>query len=440
MVSWTVWGHPAGKRGVFLHRRLVEVGPQGISVRRLGGDRAGEIRLTRFLRNAKVSWEEIFAEAGAATAERVRGLHVVAVQDTTSLRDDGAGRSLQAHAMLGVEAETGAALGLVTGTLLERRGGRAARRRARPAAAKESRRWLEGVEAAAALRQAGAASVTVVADRESDIYDLFARRPAEVELVVRAAQDRALAEGTRLFAWLAAAPEAGRMTVALPAAPGRPARQAELSLRFCRATIRRPEGRPAGVSGGAGLPASVPVNLIEAREIDPPPGATPALWRLVTTQPVESFAEARRITGLYRQRWRIEELFRTLKTRGFDIERVGVAEGPFEILAAAALVAAVSVLALVQEREGRAGRPLADVFHPDEQPALEAVCAQLEGKTARQRNPHPRGSLAYAAWVCARLGGWTGYYAKPGPIVMLRGLYQFRAIQKGWSLAGRQNV
>ncbi|MGL4962523.1 MAG: hypothetical protein ACRC67_14925, partial [Inquilinus sp.] len=45
---------------------------------------------------------------------------------------------------------------------------------------------------------------------------------------------------------------------------------------------------------------------------------------------------------------------------------------------------------------------------------LEACCAQLEGKTQRQKNPHPKGSLAYAAWVCARLGGWTGYYGKPG--------------------------
>ena len=104
-----------------------------------------------------------------------------------------------------------------------------------------------------------------------------------------------------------------------------------------------------------------------------------------------------------------------MKTRGFDIERVTIAEGPFEKLAAAALVAAVSVLQLVQERDGRAKRPLDDVFHPDERRTLEAVWASLEGKTERQKNPHPKGSLAYAAWICARLGGWTGYYGKPVP-------------------------
>ena len=86
------------------------------------------------------------------------------------------------------------------------------------------------------------------------------------------------------------------------------------------------------------------------------------------------------------------------------------------------------------EREGQAQRPLSDVFDSDDQPALERVCQTLEGQTAKQTNPHPRGSLAYAAWVFARLGGWTGYYGKPGPIVMIRGLTQFHAIKHGWRL------
>ena len=37
----------------FIHDRLVSDGPDGISVRRLGGNRAGEVRLGRFLRNGK---------------------------------------------------------------------------------------------------------------------------------------------------------------------------------------------------------------------------------------------------------------------------------------------------------------------------------------------------------------------------------------------------
>ena len=124
-----------------------------------------------------------------------------------------------------------------------------------------------------------------------------------------------------------------------------------------------------------------------------------------------------------------------MKTKGFDVEALRQeADGPLENLVTAILIAAVKVMQLVHEREGRAGRPLSDIFDPDDQPALERICRSLEGKTAKQKNPYAPNSLAYAAWVFARLGGWTGYYGKPGPIVMLRGLTQFHAIKHGWTL------
>jgi hypothetical protein len=44
--------------GIFLHSRLVENCAHGISVRCLGQDRAGEMRLTRFLHNDPVTIEE----------------------------------------------------------------------------------------------------------------------------------------------------------------------------------------------------------------------------------------------------------------------------------------------------------------------------------------------------------------------------------------------
>lgn len=410
---------------------MVEAGQGGIAIRVLGGTRAGEIRLTRFLRNPRVNIDEMVATAAQRTAARVSGRHILAIQDTTSLRDDGAGRSLQAHPTIAVDAESGSLLGLVHAELLSRRGGLKEQRRSRGFDDKQSRRWLTGAEAAAGLCAAGAAHVTVVADRESDIYEALALKPGPVDLVIRAAQDRALEQGGRLFACLAQAPEAGRFTVDLAAAPGRASRTAAMSVRFGEVTLKRPVHRPAG----AALPETVSVSIVEVRELDPPPGTRPAHWRLLTTHRVDSFAKARWIAGLYRRRWVIEELFRTIKSKGFDIERVGIAEGPFEKLAIVTILAGITVLSLVRERDGGAGRPLADVFEPDEFAALEAASAGLEGKTARQKNPHRKGSLAFAAWVCARLGGWTGYYGKPGPVVMLKGLHRFRAMQQGWSLA-----
>jgi hypothetical protein len=71
----------------------------------------------------------------------------------------------------------------------------------------------------------------------------------------------------------------------------------------------------------------------------------------------------------------IEQLFRTIKTKGFDIERVTMAAAPFEKLAATLLVAGVSCLQFVQDRDALAKCPLQDVFDSADQPALEAVWA-----------------------------------------------------------------
>ena len=414
----------------FLHDRLVRQGPRGLSVRRLGGSRAGEVRIGRFLRNDKVTVEKIVDRAAAGTASRVAGLDVLAIQDTTSFRDDGLGNSLVGHATIAVEGEQGALLGLVDARVIERHGGGGKGAKSRAVCDKQSQRWLDGLRASGRLAAAGAARVTAVADREGDIYEMFADRPEGVEVLVRAAQDRAVSQGTgRLFHSLADRPEREHK-VALPARPGQSKREARIAVRFGAVTLQRPKNRPAA----PGLPAQQPVFLVEAREIAPPPGVTPAHWRLLTSHRVESFEQARWITQLYRRRWVIEQLFRTIKSKGFDIESVSMQTAPFKTLCAMTLVAGVSCMQMVQDRDGSARRPLQDAFEAEDRPALEAVSATLEGKTEKQKNPHPKGSLAFAAWVCARLGGWTGYYGKPGPVVMLHGLYQFRAIQRGYRI------
>src|SRR3546814_16660614 len=102
----------------------------------------------------------------------------------------------------------------------------------------------------------------------------------------------------------------------------------------------------------------------------------------------------------------------------------------------ATLIAATTIQQLVHARDGQAAspgplRPITDAFEAEDQPLLEAFCAKPQGKTQRQKNPQPKGTLAYAAWVCARRGGVTGDYGKPGPIVMLGGWRYFQAAKHG---------
>jgi Transposase DDE domain len=417
-----------------LLERLLAVGQGGARVRPLGGSRAGEVRLGRFLHNPRVTPAEMVVTASLRTATLVGGRHVLAIQDTTSLRDDGDQCSLHLHPTIAVDAADGALLGLVHAEFLARAGGQRASSGKRLFNDKESRRWLNATDEAGKLAIAGATCVTVIADREGDIYEEFACRRPTVEVLIRAHHDRILADGTRLYAQAESLPELGRDTIDLPAGPGRKARAAVLAVRACPVRIKRPKRNTAAEA--AELPPEVTLWFVEAREIDPPADTTPAHWRLLTTHAVTSLADAVQITRFYRQRWTIEQVFRVMKTKGFNVEAVRIIEdAPFKNLAAAILIAAIQVLQMVRERDGAAGRPLADVFDAASQPALEAICATLEGKTDRQKNPHPKTSLAYAAWVCARLGGWTGYYDKPGPVVTLQGFMRCKAMLQGWQLA-----
>ena len=157
------------------------------------------MRIGRFLHNPKVTVAEMTATAKARICGRVTGRHVLAIQDTTALRVDEKGLGLLLHPVIAVDADDGAMLGLIGNTFLNREGGGRGTRKQRGIEEKESKRWLIGAGSTAALLVAGAASVTVVEDREGDIYESFAFKPTGVELLIRAAQDRALADGTACF-------------------------------------------------------------------------------------------------------------------------------------------------------------------------------------------------------------------------------------------------
>src|SRR5438105_4204324 len=147
------------KRGAHLHAALVR--RPGSCIRRLGGTRARELQFTRFLRNKAVNAAEMARHAGALTAQRVAGREVVAIQDTSELvlggrraRAQGYGvvgkggalGGLLLHPVLAVEAGSEALLGLVSMQVWNRPGGgQRSSRRERPTAAKESRRWIDGM-------------------------------------------------------------------------------------------------------------------------------------------------------------------------------------------------------------------------------------------------------------------------------------------------------
>jgi Transposase DDE domain len=136
------------------------------------------------------------------------------------------------------------------------------------------------------------------------------------------------------------------------------------------------------------------------------------------------------IVNWYKKRWTIEQLFRILKTQGFQIEdsRVETADRLLKLTAIAAK-AAVITLQLMQARDGQSAEPASTAFDDNEICLLDALGRSYRGRTKLQNNPHPPRSLAWAAWIIARLGGWDGYpRTKPGPITIHRGLTYFLGV------------
>jgi Transposase DDE domain len=429
--------------GTELIERVTATG--SLVIRKLGETRAGELAIHRFLSAPSVTCREMLGTLAERTVTATAGRRIVVAQDTTEINfagreanrrglgpaGDGVSAGFFIHPLVAIDSETEAVLGLLDAHIWTRdEATETAPRRKRAIEDKESIRWLRGVERAAELLT-DTASVVVVGDRENDIYSCFARRPAGVDLIVRAAQDRALVEDASLFASAAAWPEWTQMLVRVaPRRAGDPGRIATVALRAGPVTLKRPRNGFAKTD-----PETVSMTLVEVHETNPPANEEPLHWRLLTTIEVGDAAAACEIVRLYRLRWRIEELFRALKSDGMRLEETQVHQAArlFK-LAVVGLAGACRTIQLVDARDG-SPRPATDVIDAALLPAAEAIGPTLEGKTQRQKNRHPLHSLAWLAWIIARLGGWNCYYKPPGPKTMRAGWAQFATMTAGFAIA-----
>jgi hypothetical protein len=434
------------KNGGLIASRVAE--RQTVCIRKLADDRSEQVKFRRLLANAAVTVEEMVAHRGAIVSVAAAGRHVLAIQDTSEINyqaqsgrkrglgtvGNGTDAGLFVHPVLAVDAQSEECLGLVDALVWRRTKSKAKNYQQLPIEEKESYRWVKGGERAKATL-AEAAVITLIDDREGDIYEKWARLPDHrMRLLTRACRDRSLTDGQKLFPTLAQMPEAHRFTLELPARPGkRGARTAQMAVRFGRIRITRP-----GTCSDRNAPPEIELYAIEVRELNPAPGDA-VCWRLLTTHAVETIEQALTVIGWYRLRWHIEQLFRTLKRQGLRIEQSVVEDGEaLEKLAVIALIVATITMQLVLARAaGAHDAPASRVFDPEQLAVLHALQSTVQGRTRKQQNPHPPNSLAWAGWTIARLGGWTGYESDKsmGPITMRDGLDRFSGIVDGYRLA-----
>lgn len=292
---------------------------------------------------------------------------------------------------------------------------------------KESYRWIKSAKESLKNLPQGVKQ-TIIADRESDIYEAIHLIPNErTDLLIRSSSNRKL-DGDDLDLLEKMQSLAGKHTYELKVKGNhsRKNRTALLTLRYGEVRIKR----PADLHGEK-YPKSITINCIYVVE-DPstvPVGEAPIEWRLLTTHPVGSIEEAMQCIEWYKMRWFIEEIFRLLKSEGMHIEDAQLESGEsLKKLTLMGLIAAWHIMALKLGYDRQDDKnPAAVIFTQDQLKVLDVLLPTLEGKTEKQKNPYTYRSFAWAAWSIARLGGWSGYksQAKPGYITFKNGYRDF---------------
>jgi hypothetical protein len=403
----------------------------------------------RFFDHAQTNMNRLLATHYQATTQRVgQQKLVLAVQDTTSLnysahpatQDLGPiGSKLKGplglwlHDTLAFTVE-GTPLGLLQVQCWRRDGktfGKKHRRKQRPIEDKESHKWLASFQQVAAVqKQCPQTQLVSVGDREADVYELFhlARQdPSGPQLLIRAEQDRLLAEGQgHLVEAVRQQPLAGRQSLLVPRRGNRPAREAHLEIRFVPVTLQPPRGKAR--LGRLSLWA------VLAEEVDAPVGADPLRWLLLTTCPVDSFSQALEKLDWYTLRWWIEVYHRTLKS-GCKIEerQLGSADR-IEACLAIDLVVAWRVFHLAKLGRETPDLPCTVFFEDAEWKALTMWVHQAPAPPARP----PR--LGEFMRLVASLGGFLGRKGDgdPGTKSLWLGLQRLDDITAVWKFMASQ--
>lgn len=184
----------------------------------------------------------------------------------------------------------------------------------RPIESKESVKWLDGIAAAqTAQTLCPDAEMIVVADRESDIHEIYARCVAAgIGFVIRAFRKRRVAGEVPidLEERLQSAPVLAQQEIAVPKRKEKKARIAQVQIKAIEVELMAPTPRKTA----AALPAVAPVWAVEVTEINPPAGVKPLRWLLLTNIAASDATSALEIVEWYRARWGIEVWHRTLKS------------------------------------------------------------------------------------------------------------------------------
>jgi hypothetical protein len=426
------------------------------SIRQVTATEAEQKSFYRLFNNESFSEQAIEQSIVGRCGQLCKGRRVLCIQDTSEFNFSGqAGRikpksglgkttkegilGFMLHSSLVIDANMGSALGYSYIKTWEREEEGPDRHQRKykqlQIEEKESYKWIAALNQSKTLLQQ-ATDITVIADRESDIYDLLAAASEQgVNLVIRSNTNRRIKQGGKLVDYLDNLPVMHQCNLAVRGDVRKniEKRTAVMELKWGKAEIVNPAKNK---NINKNLPPTRDLYVVEAKEQNKGKGI---YWRLLTSHCVSTAQEAMQIIEWYKHRWYIEQIHRLLKTEGMRLERSQLEQGwAIRKLTLLSMMAVLRILQMMLAYEDDHEQPIDEVFDKDEQQCLQMINKKVEGETGKLKNTCKPDTLKWATWIIARLGGWKGYTSpsqrKPGPIVLQKGLAKFYHMYEGWQI------
>jgi len=400
------------------------------------GDWAATKGLYRFWENTSVKAENIIKAHSKRTLDRIEEYTwVLLIQDTTDAdftahsSTTGLGylskaylTGLKIHNTMAV-SPNGVPLGLLKQRVWARdikELGKKHKRHQKDIKDKESYRWLEDFQATQNIIPEDITQVTI-ADREADIFELFAlpRRPSD-HLLIRATHNRRI-EHPDKYLWdaIRKTEVKGKRIIEVGRRKGQSPREAELSVRFMTLTILPPKHLKDKY-------VPIEVQVILAEEENPPEGIKAISWLIITTLPVNSFEDAIQIIIWYSYRWLIERFHYVLKS-GCKLEDLQLQTGErLQRALATYSIVAWRLLWLIYESRLNPDMQCDTVLEEDE---WKALCIEMYNKGVLKEIPNKPPSFQEAVRYIAMLGGFLARKSdgNPGVKTLWRG---YRKLQE----------
>ena len=298
-----------------------------------------------------------------------------------------------------------------------------------PIEKKESIRWLENLRQS--IERLGDPHRCIhIADRESDIYELYClTQELGTHFIVRACVDRLAGDGEHTIATemeetsvrglhhIEFRNDRGEMT------------KAALEIKFKRINVLPPIGKQKRYPG-------LKLTVIHASERGAPRGRRPIEWKLVTDLPVHGRAEAIEKINWYALRWKIEVFHKILKS-GCKAEdsKLRTADRLANLMAMFCILS-WRVLWLTMLNRTDPNKAPTTAFTRVEIALLDMLVNGVGSRKCRTA------TLGYYLVKLARLGGYLArtHDPPPGNIVIWRGLSKLTGIELGVELTAIKNV